>query len=257
MRISNDVSKSLLLQGAGWGVWGGILLYFAMKYAEPTDDFYWYGVIFGGGSVIACFVMTIIAIVKQRAMGSDNLYLKAVDFSANGVVFYFNRYYRNFKAKYQDIDSLDMELETTMVPGSGNPNPVLMKITLNFKLKNKKFSLETSTLTYMKKIYQVLDCGEKLNNFSRFSYKYTGTGSIRTLDEKINVYIATGQKKRFAKTQRNALRAFAVGSLVLGFAILFIIGIESNWNLEDLLELPIWALLFFVSSILFLIYKKA
>ncbi len=95
MRISNDVSKNLLLQGAGWGIYGSILLYIAMKCADPTDD-YWFGVILGGGSVIACFVMTIIAIVKQRAMSNDNLYLKAVDFSANGVAFYFNRYYRNF-----------------------------------------------------------------------------------------------------------------------------------------------------------------
>ncbi len=39
-------------------------------------------------------------------------------------------------------------------------------------------------------------------------------------------------------------------------AIFFIIGIESNWSLEDFLEVPIWALLFFVSSILFLFIKK-
>ena len=216
MRINNDVSRVLLLEGIGCTIFGCILLYVYFYTSDGqsfnSDD--WLIIFLLVGVSIVGYVMIIFAIIKRVVNRGKDFYLKSVDFLSDRVSFYFNKPKYNFVCAYSDINNLEMELQTILAFNRIEVFSTLSQIIIHFNiLNNKKFSLTTSTINHTNKIYQILDCRYKVKNFS---YQYTGYGSVIPLEEKIQHYLETGCKKNFSDKSKNLIRALAIFLFVCG-----------------------------------------
>lgn len=253
MQIKDDISNATLLEGIGCVVLGSALLYFVYftgnQNIESADLFFWFLCLLS----LTGYAMIIIAVVKKFIDKGRNLHLKSVDFLPDRVGFYFNKPQCNFVCGYGDIKNLEMVFKTILVQTRYDVHSAVSKIILNFTiLNNRKFTLETGTINHMKKIYQVLDCRNKVGEFS---YKYVGVGEVPNLDEIINFYLKTGCKKKFADKQRNALKVFAIFILALGLVELFITVATFSGEIE-LFSVLITSGLLLASLVLFVVLKK-
>ena len=231
MRISDDISNAMLLEGIGCSVLGSVLLYFVYivnnQSIESADLFFWFLCILS----LFGYAMIIIAIIKKFIDKYRSLYLQSVDFLPDRVCFNFNKPQCNFVCGYGDIKNLEMVFRTVLAETRyGVVYNVISKIILNFTvLNNREFTLETGTINHMKKIYQVFDCRNKVGEFS---YKYVGVGIVPQLEEVIDFYLKTGCKKKFADKQRKVLKRFAILLLALGLVELFITVVTFSGEIE-------------------------
>ncbi len=254
MQIKDDISNATLLEGIGCVIVGFVLLYFVYfannQNMVSVDLFFWFLCILS----LVGYAMIIFAVIKKFIDKGKNLYLQSVDFLPDKVGFGFNKPQYNFACGYGDIKNLEMVFRTILVPTRyGYMHNAISKIILNFTvLNNREFTLETSTINHMKKIYQVFDCRNKVE---RFSYKYVGVGDVPQLEELINFYLKTGCKKKFADKQRHVLKMFAIFSFALGLVMLFII-IATYSGEIDLFSVICPSVLLLPALVLFVILKQ-
>ena len=143
----------------------------------------------------ALYLGFICAVVERHIALSalaSTVNLKSVDFLSDRVKFNFNRPQYNFVCGYSEINNLEMILITTIAHSKYGSYTVLQEIKLNFTvLNNKKFSLTNTPMAAMRLIYNMVDCGRKVKNFS---YKFEGVGEQEDIKEKIEDYMYKGVK---------------------------------------------------------------
>lgn len=210
----------------------------------------WYGTTFHSFSVddiiiawllfiivpVACYgelFFLIFLTVKEAKNFESALNLKSVEFLQGKVYFNFNRPQYDFACGYNDINKIEMDLKTVMVHTKNGSYPVLSRITLNFTvLNNKNFSLTSNNTCYMRKIYNIIDCGKAVHDFS---YKFSGVGKINDIDEKIRDYMTTGCKQILATQAENTCKWLSILFFLIG--IFFLFSFRDIFNGKDVGEL--------------------
>lgn len=204
---------------------------------------------------VLCYVelvTSVISAIKERKDFARALNLESVDFAMGKVYFNFNKPQYNFVCGYNDINKIEMDLNTVMARNKYRSYVALSKIVLNFTvLNNKQFSLTSNLNGYMKKIYSIIDYGKAIQNFS---YKFSGVGKVDTIDEKIRDYMTTGCKQILATKTENSYKLLSI--------LFFLFGIFSLYRFRDLYnELYIFPIFFsipfFVFSFIFDIFLLA
>lgn len=197
---------------------------------------------------IGGIVLTICAKIRADKNFQKSLNLVSIDFLPNKVCFNFNKPQCNFECGYNDINSLEMVLKTSIVYIGRLRTityPVISEITLNISvLNNKNFSLTNLPLSPMKKVYKIIDYGRAVQ---KFTHKYTGAGEIEEFEEKIRDYINTCCKQILATRTEDEFKMhsicwFGFGLVLLAFAK-FIFGDD-----PFIVTFQFPALLFFVIS---------
>lgn len=200
---------------------------------------------------IGGIVLTICAKIRADKNFQKSLNLVSIDFLPNKVCFNFNKPQCNFECGYNDINSLEMVLKTSIVYIGRLHTityPVISEITLNISvLNNKNFSLTNLPLSPMKKVYKIIDYGKAVQ---KFTHKYTGAGEIEEFEEKIRDYINTGCKQILAKRTEDDFKTHSVSLFAIGLAFLFMSKfIFGDDSIYKIMLFP--ALIFFIISFIF------
>ena len=251
--FSNSIQQYSLANFCNW--------YVDMFHAFQADaqDEPWIPWIIMVGIPVLCYgglVISIKTAIKERKDFARALNLESVDFATGKVYFNFNKPQYNFVCGYNDINKIEMDLNTVMVHGKYSSYPALSKIVLNFTvLNNKRFSLTSNLNGYMKKIYSIIDYGKFVKNFS---YKFSGVGKVDSIDEKIRDYMTTGCKQILATQTENSFKWLSILFFMIG--IFFLYSFRDIFNDSDISTIGfvcIPFLGFFVVSFVFDIFLLA
>lgn len=154
------------------------------------------------------------------------LNLKSVDFLSDRVKFNFNRPQYNFVCGYSEINHLEMVLITTLARSKYGTYVVLNEVKLNFTvLNNKQFSLSNTPMSPMRLIYNIVDCGRKVN---KFSYKFEGAGVQEDIKEKIEDYLHKGVKPVLTSVGETNFKWMSIVFFSIG--LVFLIGFKDALN---------------------------
>ena len=150
---------------------------------------------------------------------ASTLNLKSVDFLSDRVKFNFNRPQYDFACWYGEINNLEISLVTTLARNKYGTYIVLNEVKLNFTvLNNKQFSLTNTPLAPLRLIYNIVDCGRKVN---KFSYKFEGAGVQEDIKEKIEDYLHKGVKPVLTSVGETKFKwmsvvFFSIGAIFMG-----------------------------------------
>lgn len=137
--------------------------------------------------------------------------LKYIDFLPGKVNFCFNRPQYDFACTYENIENLEMDIETDLIYTNKKPIVDVRQLHLNFTvLNNKKFSLTTNQKS-MNTIYSIIDVGRSVKEFS---YKFSGLGEIEHTKEQIEKYQKYGIKTFLTSKMKD-------GFITISFMLLF------------------------------------
>lgn len=137
--------------------------------------------------------------------------LKYIDFLPGKVNFCFNRPQYDFVCTYENIENLEMDIETDLIYTNKKPIVDVRQLHLNFTvLNNKKFSLTTNQKS-MNTIYSIIDVGRSVKEFS---YKFSGLGEIEHTKEQIEKYQKYGIKTFLTSKMKD-------GFVTISFMLLF------------------------------------
>ncbi len=146
---------------------------------------------------------------------NKKLNLKYIDFLPGRVNFCFNRPQYNFVCAYENIENLEMDIETGLIylPKKYGATTIVDVTQLHLNLtvlNNKKFSLTTNQKS-MNTIYSIIDVGRSVKEFS---YKFSGLGEIKYTKEKIEKYQKYGAKHFLT----NEIKVFIILMSIIFFA---------------------------------------
>ena len=141
--------------------------------------------------------------------------LKYIDFLPGKVNFCFNRPQYNFVCAYENIENLELDIETGLIylakKHGGTTIVDVTQLHLNFTvLNNKKFSLTTNQKS-MNTMYSIIDVGRSVKEFS---YKFSGLGEIEHTKEQIEKYQKYGIKTFLTSKMKD-------GFITISFMLLF------------------------------------
>ncbi len=175
------------------------------------------------------YIGLILAIIERHAGLAElasALNLKSVDFLSDRVKFNFNRPQYDFVCGYSEINNLEMILITTLARNKYGTYIVLNEVKLNFTvLNNKKFSLTNTPMAPIRLIYNIVDCGRKVNNFS---YKFEGAGEDQDLKEKIEEYLHKGTKPVLTSVGETKYKWMSIVFFIIG--MVFLVGFKDAFN---------------------------
>lgn len=146
---------------------------------------------------------------------NKKLNLKYIDFLPGKVNFCFNRPQYNFVCDYENIENLELDIETGLIylpkKHGGTTIVDVTQLHLNFTvLNNKKFSLTTNQKS-MNTMYSIIDVGRSVKEFS---YKFSGLGEIEHTKEQIEKYQKYGIKTFLTSKMKD-------GFVTISFMLLF------------------------------------
>lgn len=146
---------------------------------------------------------------------NKKLNLKYIDFLPGRVNFCFNRPQYDFICAYENIENLEMDIETGLIylakKHGGTTIVDVTQLHLNFTvLNNKKFSLTTNQKS-MNTMYSIIDVGRSVKEFS---YKFSGLGEIEHTKEQIEKYQKYGIKTFLTSKMKD-------GFVTISFMLLF------------------------------------
>lgn len=146
---------------------------------------------------------------------NKKLNLKYIDFLPGRVNFCFNRPQYNFVCDYENIENLELDIETGLIylpkKHGGTTIVDVTQLHLNFTvLNNKKFSLTTNQKS-MNTMYSIIDVGRSVKEFS---YKFSGLGEIEHTKEQIEKYQKYGIKTFLTSKMKD-------GFITISFMLLF------------------------------------
>lgn len=186
-----------------------------------TTDF------FEGAIIIYCVTLVWVSLIiiriylyiKRSIKFNKNLNLKYVDLLPDRVNFCFNRPQYNFVCGYDNIENLEMDLETNIVHTKNGSYITLKQIILDFTiLNNKELSIAYSEFNILKKIYAIIDAGRLIKNFS---YKFSGVGEISDLKERIEDYQVYGYSSILTSNQEVEYKFFSVFTFLCGVFLVY------------------------------------
>lgn len=208
--------------------------------------FKWYGVTFNAfqetsldSPITPWFIMVILPLsvywgtIASYISRNDSiktfeksLNLKSVDFLQGRVNFNFTQPKYNFVCGYNNINKLEMILNTVLVQGKYGFRPAVSEIELKFTVfNNKHFSLKNVSINLMKTIYRIIDCGKAVQNFS---YKFEGAGEVEHIQERIEDYMKAGCKQILSTTTENYFKCISIIFFLVG--ILFLYALKNELN---------------------------
>lgn len=170
---------------------------------------------------ILWLIATSYIVLSQKAKTKEfnkKLNLKYIDFLPGRVNFCFNRPQYDFVCAYENIENLELDIETGLIylpkKHGGTTIVDVTQLHLNFTvLNNKKFSLTTNQKS-MNTMYSIIDVGRSVKEFS---YKFSGLGEIEHTKEQIEKY------------QKYGIKTFLTNKMKGGFVtmslMLFIFGL--------------------------------
>lgn len=146
---------------------------------------------------------------------NKKLNLKYIDFLPGRVNFCFNRPQYDFVCAYENIENLELDIETGLIylakKHGGTTIVDVTQLHLNFTvLNNKKFSLTTNQKS-MNTMYSIIDVGRSVK---KFSYKFSGLGEIEHTKEQIEKYQKYGIKTFLTSKMKD-------GFITISFMLLF------------------------------------
>ena len=155
--------------------------------------------------------------------------LKYIDFLPDKVHFCFNRPQYDFTCAYDNIENLEMDIETglTYLPRKYVITPMVDVKQLHLYLtvpNNRIFSLTTNQRS-MNTMYSIIDIGRSVK---KFSYKFSGFGEIEYTKEQIEKY----QKYGIKTSLTNKIIVFIIFLAIILFVNwLFISNLTNNLHL--------------------------
>ena len=184
----------------------------AYKFLNSTRE-----IMFVYSPPILWLIATSFIVLSQKAKTQEfnkKLNLKYIDFLPGKVNFCFNRPQYDFACAYENIENLEMDIETDLIYTNKKPIVDVRQLHLNFTvLNNKKFSLTTNQKS-MNTMYSIIDVGRSVKEFS---YKFSGLGEIEHTKEQIEKY------------QKYGIKTFLTNKMKGGFVtmslMLFIFGL--------------------------------
>lgn len=226
MRINNNFEGMLPLYKEGMIVLWALLVLLGMFWlfslcGSFDSDF------FEGTIIIYCATLVFISFIiirvylyiKRTIEFNKNLNLKYVDLLPDRVNFCFNRPQYNFVCGYDNIENLEMDLETEIVHTKNGSYIELKQIILDFTvLNNKELSITYSEFNILKKIYAIIDAGRLVKNFS---YKFSGVGEISDLKERIEDYQVYGYSSILTSNQEVEYKFFSVFTFLCGVFLVY------------------------------------
>lgn len=163
---------------------------------------------------ILWLIATSYIVLSQKAKTKEfnkKLNLKYIDFLPGRVNFCFNRPQYDFACAYENIENLEMDIETDLIYTNKKPIVDVRQLHLNFTvLNNKKFSLTTNQRS-MNTMYSIIDIGRSVKEFS---YKFSGLGEIEHTKEQIEKYQKYGIKTFLTSKMKD-------GFVTISFMLLF------------------------------------
>lgn len=163
----------------------------------------------------SCIVLSLKAKTKEF---NKKLNLKYIDFLPGRVNFCFNRPQYNFVCAYENIENLELDIETGLIylakKHGGTTIVDVTQLHLNFTvLNNKKFSLTTNQKS-MNTMYSIIDVGRSVKEFS---YKFSGLGEIEHTKEQIEKYQKYGIKTFLTSKMKDGF--FTISFMLLFFGL--------------------------------------
>lgn len=160
----------------------------------------------------SCIVSSLKAKTKEF---NKKLNLKYIDFLPGRVNLCFNRPQYDFACAYENIENLEMDIETGLIylpkKYGGTTIVDVTQLHLNFTvLNNKKLSLTTNQKS-MNTMYSIIDVGRSVKEFS---YKFSGLGEIEHTKEQIEKYQKYGIKTFLTSKMKD-------GFITISFMLLF------------------------------------
>ncbi len=179
---------------------------------SPTE------IVFVYSPPILWLIATSFIVLSQKAKTKEfnkKLNLKYIDFLPGRVNFCFNRPQYNFVCDYENIENLELDIETGLIylpkKHGGTTIVDVTQLHLNFTvLNNKKFSLTTNQKS-MNTMYSIIDVGRSVKEFS---YKFSGLGEIEHTKEQIEKYQKYGIKTFLTSKMKD-------GFITISFMLLF------------------------------------
>lgn len=167
---------------------------------------------------ILWLIATSYIVLSQKAKTKEfnkKLNLKYIDFLPGRVNFCFNRPQYDFVCAYENIENLELDIETGLIylakKHGGTTIVDVTQLHLNFTvLNNKKFSLTTNQKS-MNTMYSIIDVGRSVK---KFSYKFSGLGEIEHTKEQIEKYQKYGIKTFLTSKMKD-------GFITISFMLLF------------------------------------
>lgn len=167
---------------------------------------------------ILWLIATSFIVLSQKAKTKEfnkKLNLKYIDFLPGRVNFCFNRPQYNFVCDYENIENLELDIETGLIylpkKHGGTTIVDVTQLHLNFTvLNNKKLSLTTNQKS-MNTMYSIIDVGRSVKEFS---YKFSGLGEIEHTKEQIEKYQKYGIKTFLTSKMKD-------GFVTISFMLLF------------------------------------
>ena len=176
--------------------------------------------------IIFGFLAAAISYIKARKEFYSTLNLKSIDMFFDRIQFNFTQPQYNFACAYSDIEDLTMNIKTTTVHTKSGTHTAFQELILNFKLLNNKvFTLNNTTTAPMKLIYGILNY---TRDVQKFSYYFSGSGTIEDMREKIENYRQTGRKRLLSSSGEDGLKLISM--------IFFCISVFFLWSFRDAVE---------------------
>ncbi len=168
---------------------------------------------------VSLIIIRIYLYIKRSIKFNKNLNLKYVDLLPDRVNFCFNRPQYNFVCGYDNIENLEMDLETKIVHTKNGSYITLKQIILDFTiLNNKELSITYSEFNILKKIYAIIDAGRLVKNFS---YKFSGVGELPDLKERVEDYQVYGYSSILTSNQEVEYKFFSVFTFLCGVFLVY------------------------------------
>lgn len=143
--------------------------------------------------------------------------LKYIDFLPGKVNFCFNRPQYDFTCAYDNIENLEMDIETglTYLPRKYVVTPMVdvKQLHLNLTVPNNRIFSLTTNQRSMNTMYSIIDIGRSVK---KFSYKFSGFGEIEYTKEQIEKY------------QKYGIKTFLTNKIIV-FIIFLAIILFINW----------------------------
>lgn len=141
--------------------------------------------------------------------------LKYIDFLPDKVNFCFNRPQYDFTCAYDNIENLEMDIETglTYLPRKYVVTPMVdvKQLHLNLTVPNNRIFSLTTNQRSMNTMYSIIDIGRSVK---KFSYKFSGFGEIEYTKEQIEKYQKYGAKHFLT----NEIKVFIILMSIIFFA---------------------------------------
>ncbi len=188
---------------------------------EDWYDKFW--IVFMVFVVPVLLLWALIAEIKHRnkmmKFLNQGFKLKYVDFLQGRIDFCFIDPKYNFTCGYEDIESLDMNLETVLRTHKGQTFILLQEVELKFKVLNgKTFSISNTPLQPVKFLYKLIDYTRGIQNFS---YQFTGAGVNDDLKERIDDYRKKGCRQILSTVQENSYKFMSLMFFAISLVFIF------------------------------------